>query len=309
MKKVCNMLYLKEIEYFLAIAKEGNISKAAEKLHIAQPSLSAYVSRLEGALDTKLFIRSGRKMQLTPAGELYFDMAKNVHLLVQEANAKIADLHLQIEGQLRLGITGERAFRFVEKILPDFRNKCPNVTISIYEFPVFTLEAMLIHGDLDLALHAQTDEISGVEAQIIKHSELVLAIPNTHRLARFGTKNPREKITRFPIEEFQDDAFCLLVENTVSYQNVAKYFAEHGFAPKVLLRVPATHSCLLTVSRGQAVGFVPRTYDFMGKNIVYVGVEGEIPYNLCVTYRNNGGFLSRSQKALIRIIKAHKDEL
>src|SRR5438093_13421707 len=100
------MLELRQLRYFLAVAEELNFSRAAERLHIAQPALSAQIRTLETQLGCELFSRTTRKVELTPAGELLLADARELVRHADQAAAKVGAVARGQRGELRVGFVG-----------------------------------------------------------------------------------------------------------------------------------------------------------------------------------------------------------
>ena len=124
---------LREFQYVIAIAEEGSISKAARRLHIAQPSLSLYLQRLEQRLETPLFDRNTIPMTLTSAGELYVGKARKILGLEQELHRELHDMSDMKKGHVTLGMTVYWSLRFLPKVLPVFHSLYPGIGIGIRE--------------------------------------------------------------------------------------------------------------------------------------------------------------------------------
>lgn len=140
------------LSYIIAIAEEKSISKAAERLYMAQSSLSQYLTTLETSLGYPLFVRRHQGVRLTEAGKLYLEFAYrtiNAYHQVQDAMQDISELH---SGQVILGVSTFRGSYLLPPVITAFANKYPGVHVNIVEGDSVDLEYMLQRGDLDLAL-------------------------------------------------------------------------------------------------------------------------------------------------------------
>jgi len=124
---------LRHLRYFIAIAEERSISRAAERLWIAQPGLSTQLRRLEAELGIKLFDRNTRGVELTPAGEVFLEHARAVISAAEEARATGANLVAGLAGTIRLGLASETSTRISPSLLDGFWREHPDVTVTVVE--------------------------------------------------------------------------------------------------------------------------------------------------------------------------------
>ena len=120
------------LKYFLLVAEELNITRAAERLYISQQSLSNHIANMERELDVKLFTRSP-KLSLTYAGELLVDTATQILDLHTQYLTKVGDISRHYMGVLRLGISHTCGLALLPEILPRFREEFPMVEFSLFE--------------------------------------------------------------------------------------------------------------------------------------------------------------------------------
>jgi len=134
--------------YFLTVAEELNISKAAKKLFVSQQCLSSHVKKLEREYNTVFFNRKP-KLSLTPAGESMQDVIKQIMTLEMNLKAEISSDSRTAKGYIRLGIHSSRSEQFGTMILANYWNKYPNVVISIKDGTTDSFEYLLNNGQID----------------------------------------------------------------------------------------------------------------------------------------------------------------
>ena len=155
-----NFLHLK---YFLMVAEELNITRAAERLYISQQSLSNHISNMERELDVKLFTRSP-KLSLTYAGDMLVQTATQILDLYAQYTVKVGDTNRQYQGVLRVGISHTCGLALLPRILPHFRKEFPMVEFSLYEGNSNQLEGELSHGRVDLIICFQPIMLEGIKS-------------------------------------------------------------------------------------------------------------------------------------------------
>ena len=147
-------MHLKELAYLVTLADEGSISRAADKLYMAQSSLSQFLQQYEAELGLPLFIRTSKGIRPTAAGKLFVDNARTIlthYRLVQNELWDMAELN---GGSVIFGISSFRGTHMLPKILTRFYEKYPNIQVDIIEQNSMALEDRLDEGSVDLAIVA-----------------------------------------------------------------------------------------------------------------------------------------------------------
>lgn len=150
------------MEYYLAIIREGNISAAAEALHVSQPALSRQVKDLEDELGVRLFDRGSRKITLTEEGMILRRRAEEIVRLMQITESEIGQVHKMISGEIHIGAGESLAFRYISEIAGDIHRSYPDVRFYITsgdttdlmeQLNTGLLDAVLIYNDYDKELY------------------------------------------------------------------------------------------------------------------------------------------------------------
>jgi DNA-binding transcriptional LysR family regulator len=143
---------LRQLQYFVAVAEERSVTRAAERLWIAQPGISTHMRRLESELGIQLFHRHSRGVELTAAGELFLERARAALAAVEDALATGADLKTGVVGAVRLGIATEAPARVTPSLLAAFGHDRPGVEVTTSESYGGTVMRDLRDGRLDAVL-------------------------------------------------------------------------------------------------------------------------------------------------------------
>ena len=217
-----NFLHLK---YFLLVAEELNITRAAERLYISQQSLSNHISNMEKELDVKLFTRSP-KQSLTYAGDLLVETATQILDLHSQYLAKVGDINRHYMGLLRLGISHTCGLALLPDILPKFQAEFPMVEFSLFEGNSTHLEDELAHGRVDLIICFQPIMMEGVEVVPLTEEELILVVPKIFTDQLFGDR-AEEVRAQFAsgadIDVFQHQPFILIKRGNRTRNTVDQY--------------------------------------------------------------------------------------
>ena len=174
---------LRHLRYFVAVAEELNFRRAAERLHLSQPSLSRQVRDLEREIGERLFERDRRRVSLTPAGRALLREARGV--LAGTAKA-IQAARAAGRGTLRIGSIGVLSASFLPGSLARFREQFPTVDIEVLELGVDEQVAALLNGTIQLGFQARTPGTPAdprFAERAVLTSPLMVALPARHRLA------------------------------------------------------------------------------------------------------------------------------
>src|SRR6476620_8668092 len=176
---------LRLIRYFVAVAEIGNVTRAAEQLHIAQPSLSSAIKQLEGQLGVELLARSGRNVEITPAGELLLRRGRE---LLDQAEAVAEEVRAQggaSAARLRVGMTPTARYGAGPRLLAASAERAPAVMLYTREDTTGALLRDVAASRLDLAVTfcAPEPPPSGVELLPLAEEPAVVHVPEDHRLA------------------------------------------------------------------------------------------------------------------------------
>ncbi len=175
---------LRRLRYFVAVAEELNFRRAAERLRVAQPSLSAQIKALEDELQVRLLTRTTRSVLLTQAGRVFLEEARGVLHAAKRAEQLAQRAQHGITGTLRVGMIAPAVTPWFAKILRLFHRRFPNVQLSLAELTTAEQQRLLRAGELDVGLLRPPLNIPELEWRLVEETPLVLAAPAGHRLAR-----------------------------------------------------------------------------------------------------------------------------
>ena len=222
----------KQIECVVMVAKLKSFTKAAQKLKIAQPSLSQSINILEKHIGVPLFDRSTTPISLTHAGEIYHSKANAIIELYNDLNVQMRDVTGFENGKLRLGFS-QTGYHFIPDALSKFYNKFPNADIKVTQvFSTLNLEKMLLDGDVDIAtliLPLHSDELS---YKVITEEQALLALPITHPLAQKVKKRAKGYPT-LSLSELKNEKFILPKASQRSRPIFNQIFKKAGFEPNI----------------------------------------------------------------------------
>lgn len=170
------MSSLKKYEYVITVAECGGISQAADKLQIAQPTLSKYLKKLESDLGFELFDRSTIPLKTTQAGELFVEVGMRLINIERELDKRLSEL-MQNQVSIRVGISPSRSPHMMPLILKEFKRVHSDVSVIIEERTTAELSSRLTSGELDLIISLDGDDTYSFESIPLFEEKILLAAP------------------------------------------------------------------------------------------------------------------------------------
>lgn len=175
------------------VAETGSFSRAAEKLFITQPAVSKRISTLEFALDCQLFDRLGKTVQLTQAGEALIPGYRRILVEIDEARRIISTLRTQVSGHLRFGTSHHIGLHRLPPVLRQYTNQFPQVELDIQFMDSEQASALILQGDIELALITLPDTIEEPLTTIpIWSDPMECVVANDHPLAKQKTVSRKQ---------------------------------------------------------------------------------------------------------------------
>lgn len=240
---------LRQLRYFLAVADRLHFARAAESLHISQPSLSQQIRALEEELGVVLFERSKRHVALTPDGEALLPYARKLVALADDAEEEFAERSGLRRGHVRLGATPTLGAHLLPRVIGGFFQKYPGLELIIVEEGSDRLARELDQGVIDLALLVEDPSLHGSVFEPLLKEEIVLAVPAGH------PKSGRQAVD---LKAMRDESFILCREG---YHLRALTFSaceEAGFTPRVAVSGTDIDTALRFVRAGVGVTLAPK---------------------------------------------------
>ena len=239
------------LQYILVVAEERNISKAAQRLHISQPSLSHCILKQERALGVTLFDRSRHPLRLTYAGECYMRAARQILAVKQQLESDMKSIATHRSGRISIGVTKPRSAYLLPRILPHFMEQHPNVEVDLTEENAADLEALLLSEDIEIAILLSPVENEHFTYQHLFDENIVLCLPPGHRLTdTFKERGLNPAMLR-------EEPFILYKRGQRVRQASDIFFAKSGFEPRVAIESQLAETILGLVASGLGCAFVP----------------------------------------------------
>ncbi|OEY66380.1 LysR family transcriptional regulator [Marinobacter sp. X15-166B] len=175
---------LRQLNTFLTIARVGSFSRAAEKLFVAQPALSRQIRLMEEALAVEVFVRHGRGVALTAAGELLYEKAQAIFQELERTQAAVAAIAGEVTGNIVLGMLPTAARTFAAGVIEEYRRNYPRVTLSVKSAMSGTLQQMVSQHRVDLAITYHHGKQKNVQRTPLIEERFYLICPPHSELAQ-----------------------------------------------------------------------------------------------------------------------------
>lgn len=251
----------RELLYIKTIADTQSISKAAEELFIAQPSLSQSLQRIERELGTHLFIREPRGMKLTYAGEKYYLMAKEILDIYSDFKSEITHINELKAGRLVIGIARYMGMNILPNILPKFNKNYPNIEIIIREENTRVLENLVLGGNVDFALtHVHKKEMNEkINYEILKEDEFLLVTPKAYLKDSYKIKVKDGK-SYVDLRDLEGEKFILLDINKGIRKVQDRTIKSYGISPDVVFTTKNFETAKRLAANGMGITIIPKDY-------------------------------------------------
>ena len=266
---------LTRLRYFVAVAEERHITRAAARLGMAQPPLSQQIRALELELDTRLFDRLPKGVALTPAGEVLLEDARALLDAADRAGRRARRVAAGEEGELAGGLTTSAALHpLVPRLLRAFRDTHPAIAYDLHESNAAELTEAVLAGRLAFGLMRAPVARPPTLSFIGLGSERLLAVlPADHRLA---VRDARDGLGRIALAALADQDFILVRRRAAPglYANIVEACRLSGFEPRVTAEVGRMLTNLNLVAAGIGVSCVPESMRQVGgQGVVYAALD------------------------------------
>lgn len=287
---------LRQIEYFCMVGKLQSFTRAAEQLHVAQPSVTHAIHRLEKELGIQLFDRSKKKAVLTQEGEVILarleKVLEDIYQVVQEAK----DIKNLLRGTVKIGVPPMIEAYLFPDIFTRFKNSYPNLRITASE-EGSSLEAAakLESGKIDLAIMILPESSETLDRLVITPEEFVLCVHPDHPLRQ-------QPVVQF--EQLRNEPFILLKEGAYQREAVIGRCLRQNFRPDIVFSSSQIKTIKGLVANGSGISFLMKMVVRDNSKIAVVPLDEPIKINIGLAWKKDKP-LSNASMAFIDFIRQH----
>ena len=291
---------LRQLQYFIAVAEQGSVTRAAQNLSISQSSVTEAIKELEGDLGVELFERHPRGLSITHNGHQFLRHATKILSSVSDARNAFSDTQENTGGTLNIGVTSLVAGYVLSDLLARYRRACPGVEVSAIEDNGSYLEHLLIGGELDVAVMVISNlrDRMALQAEILETSPYRLWLPMGHPLVSADIISiadiAREPLIMLAVDEIEE--------------NTGKLLSALGARPHVAFRTRSVEAVRSLVATGAGVALLPdlvyRPWSLEGDRIESRDVSGALPVVQVGMVWRKGSSLPQSARDFVGIAEA-----
>lgn len=265
----------KNKEYILAIVREGGFSKAAEKLYISQPSLSASVKRIEEKISLPIFDRTTTPIGLTEAGKEYVAHALEMERMEEDFERYISDCINLSVGEVKIGGSSLFSSFMLPKMISEFNKSYPRVNVKIFENNTKDLMHELAAGNIDIVLDNAIIKNDNITSTLYTKEAILLSVPKSFNISdglkrlslnEKDIKKDKHLSSEYAVDlkNFIEFPFILLNTENDTGKRAAALFKKHSLTPEVRFRLDQQMTAYNISASGLGIAFVS---DTLVKNI------------------------------------------
>jgi len=288
-------LDIRQIEYFVEVAKHLSFTKASSTLHVSQPSISKAIQNLEAELGVPMFYRSSKQLELTDAGQAVLINAQQVLETFKNMRSELTDIMELKKGEIRIGIPPIVGSEFFSKLVSQYKEQYPYIEIVLTEVGTKKIRQGVEAGELDIGLICNLGSTNNqLETISILKEPLMLIVHRDHPLA---TR------TSVQLSELNKEAFVIYRKDFTLYDQIIEECSKNGFFPTIACETSQKDLIIEMVAAKLGVALLPKKicekiqYD----TIVAIPFDQErIFLELGMTWKKNK-YLSYAVREFIRL--------
>lgn len=288
---------LHQLRYFVAVADTGNFTRASERSHVSQPSLSQQISKLEGEIGHKLFHRLGRKAVLTEAGVAFLDRARRILFEVENAAKELGD-HPSLGRRITVGAVQTVMPYLMAPLIAQLKESNPNLLVDAQEDFRANLVRGVVEGDLDLAVVPLPVKEHRISVESLMVEPLLLAVGNGHRIA---------SQTKISIKDLADETFISMGDSSALAAQIRGFFGDQKFQPRIRFRCAQVATLKQFVAMGLGISILPQLARLPDDRdtLTYLRLTGSEPTRELVVIRHLQRYQSRGAEQFLSLLRDH----
>ncbi|EIK60286.1 transcriptional regulator CynR [Pseudomonas lactis] len=283
-------MLLRHIRYLLAVAEHRNFTRAAEALHVSQPTLSQQIKQLEESLGAPLLDRTGRRISLTDAGQAYVRYARLALQDLQAGTRAIHDVQNLRRGHLRLAMTPTFTAYLIGPLLARFNALYPGITLSIEELTQDRIEAALGEDLLDIGIGFTGEHGVEIDCEALFVEELSLVVSASH-----PERNQRAWL---------EQPLVLLNTGFATRRYIDDYCHRQGVKPQIAMEANSISAIIEIVRSTPLATILPRALAEAQAGLRAVAIEPALPQRTAALLSRKGAYRSAACAAFVALIKA-----
>lgn len=283
---------VRQLRYFLEVARVSNFTKAAEGLRIAQPAVSMAIKKLEEELDLVLFNRQDKKVSLTAEGEIFLPHARRIMGDLKTAEQEMGELRGLTRGEVRIGITPMISAYFFPDIIRDFKRRYPDLRLSVLGEGSGRIQKMIGDGELDMGVVAGGTFPDTLEVRRFLREEIVVCVPLGHPFAGRASVSLAEFIGE-PLVFYKEGYY------------IREFFLEAikglGAAPDIVFETNLFSLVKSLVRNGTGISIFLRMVVAADPDLAAIPFDPPLSLDLLIAWKKQV-YLSRANRAFVEFL-------
>ena len=286
---------LHQLRYMVSVAETGNFTRASERSHITQPSLSQQILNLEKEVGHKLFHRLGRKAVLTEAGATFLERARRILFEVENAAKELKDSP-SLDRVITVGAVPTVAPYLLVPLIERCRVTHPNLTVHMREDFRSDLTRAVLEGDLDLAVVTLPVKDHRLSIEPLLTEPLLLVVSRSHPLAG------RSQVTA---NDLAEETFVTMGDSSTLAAQIRSFCGDHNFAPKIGYRCAQVATLKLFVAMGAGISILPQVAQLPEDRgtLTYLRLTGSTPTREIAVIRHLQRYQSRGAEQFLALLR------
>jgi LysR family cyn operon transcriptional activator len=287
-------MLLRHLRYLLAVADNGGFTRAAEALHVSQPTLSQQIRQLEETLGVILFDRTSRTVKPTDAGQAYIECARRVLVELEAGKRALHDVKDLSRGTLRVAMTPTFMAYLVGPLVRDYTARYPNIHLEIFELSMADIEIGLANDSLDIAIAFDGGRNADIESIPAFTETLGVMVGRSHPLW--------ESRAALSTEEVAQLEFAVLATDFITRTRIDEYFAQKQITPKVVIEVNSVNTLLEVIRHTALATILPEPIATVDRALCKIPLVRDAPTRGASLLRRKNNYHSAASVAFMELV-------
>ncbi|MCI9283468.1 MAG: LysR family transcriptional regulator [Lachnospiraceae bacterium] len=286
-------LNLREIEYVLTIAREGSITKAAQKLYVAQPSLSQTLKKVESEFSVSLFTRVKGRLKLTPEGEVFVKSGQEIERILKDLENTFSHLSNAESGKLTVGVPYLLGTLVAACIIPVYRERFPQIDLQLVESSSTELEQLLMDGAIDICVIPLPFKFNAFPYHMFLQSRMVLLSSHDNEIRKqCYRKSPHDHFSYVDITRLNNAPFIIGHQGQRIRTINETIFKKARITPRIVMTSRNQETIKRMVANDIGYTFIPEHYleifgSFDYLDCYYLEPDVDFAWKVVVAYYND----------------------
>ena len=300
------MINIPELKVFVMAAEELNFSRAAQRLHLSQSAVSQNIQSIERTYGVELFVRHGRSVQLSEAGQVLLPMAREVLSAARLLEDALINVKGEVSGELTIGCATTSGRYFIPNMLARFQREYPHVRTRMSLMKRQAVMEGMLDQTLNMGVVGRCVEHRDLECQPLFEDRIILIVPTQHPWANVAQVEPAEVL---------EQPFISREHNSGTYEELFDNLRRHGIDPdnlNVVMELGDAEAVQMAVEKGIGITFISEVMAArslaLGR-VKKVAVEGFNVTQPIYLARHVARVFTRAETKLWEFVQLHREEL